>query len=87
MGLSRRAPRHPRFDSDDQQADDLFDAVSESLRDHGDSRATKEELRASLKRADAAFQQLHDWITQGRGLPDPWRRHFAPRSTDGVAAK
>ncbi|PSK80697.1 hypothetical protein CLV63_1524 [Murinocardiopsis flavida] len=67
--LSRIVPESP-----EDKADILFDRVSESLRDHRDTRATKSDLRNSLIRADAAFQELHDWITDGKPLPDPWRR-------------
>lgn len=59
--------------SAEERADQLFDTVSESLRDHRDLRATKKELRASLVRADEAFQALHDWVAGGNPLPEPWR--------------
>ncbi|WP_046469738.1 hypothetical protein [Allosalinactinospora lopnorensis] len=68
----------PEFKTDEDIADALFDAVSESLRDHKDTRATKADLRASLVRADESFQTLHEWIAAGNPLPEPWRKHYTP---------
>ncbi|PSK93595.1 hypothetical protein CLV63_1162 [Murinocardiopsis flavida] len=71
--LERITPQSP-----EDQADILFDLVSDALREHRESRATKADLRAALIRADDTFQKLHDWITEGKPLPDPWRRKFTP---------
>lgn len=71
--LERITPESP-----EEQADILFDSVSDALRDHGDSRATKADLRDALVHADETFQRLHEWITAGHPLPDPWRKRYAP---------
>lgn len=35
-------------------------------------------LRRSLVESDAAFDELHEWVTDGKPLPDPWRRRYVP---------
>lgn len=60
--------------SPDDHADELFDRLSEALREHHDTRATKATLRAALAKADRAFDQLHLWLTAGNPLPEPWRK-------------
>ena len=60
------------------RADDLFDSLSSALRDHRDGRLTKAQLRDALIRADEAFDKLHEWITEGGPLPDPWRKQYVP---------
>ena len=60
--------------SPDDHADELFDALSEALREYHDTRATKAALRAALARADEAFDRLHLWLTAGNPLPEPWRK-------------
>lgn len=64
------------------RADDMFDALSSALRDHRDGRYTKEDLREALAKADREFDRLHEWISAGGPLPDPWRRHYAPVRQD-----
>jgi hypothetical protein len=44
-------------------------------------------LRRSLVESDAAFDRLHDWITGGMPLPDPWRRKFVPAPGVGLDAR
>lgn len=58
----------------EEHADELFDRLSEALREYQDTRATKAALRAALARADGAFDQLHLWLTAGNPLPEPWRK-------------
>lgn len=69
-----------RFSVSNQEdlADELFDTVSEALRDHRNLWESEVESRVSLQRADEAFQQLHEWIIAGRPLPGPWRKRFSP---------
>lgn len=76
MSVNRRYP--PGTATRQEQADKLYDRVSEALRDHRDTEASKEELRASLQQTDEAFDDLHTWIMAGNPLPDPWRRRFVP---------
>ncbi|MBB6118392.1 hypothetical protein [Nocardiopsis algeriensis] len=37
-------------------------------------------LRRSLVKSDAAFDRLHEWVSGGKPLPGPWRRHDVPAS-------
>lgn len=71
--------------SEEERADELFDGVSSHLRDYRtDNRLTKDQLRAALIAADEMFQALHEWITAGNPLPDPWRKHYTPRDADVI---
>lgn len=46
-------------DNPEDHTDELFDRLSEALREHRDTCATKATLRAAVVRADEAFDRLH----------------------------
>lgn len=68
-------------------ADALFDGLSDALRAHCETRATKEELRRYLRDADAAFQALHDWLASGGVLPEPSRKTVGRQSQNGITPR
>ncbi|MFW5420388.1 hypothetical protein J0910_27600 [Nocardiopsis sp. CNT-189] len=68
-------PRVHRPDPATEAADDLYDRLSELLRERG---GTKADLAERLTAADAAFDALDEHLHTGGRLPTPWRRATAP---------
>lgn len=58
----------PATDAQHEQADNLFDRLSEALTDAAESGEARD-----IRRADRAFSALHGWLSRGGALPSPWR--------------
>ncbi|HLU98787.1 MAG TPA: hypothetical protein VKZ89_18275 [Thermobifida alba] len=69
------SPRVHRDAPDVEAADDLYDRLSELLRERG---GTKADLAERLADADEAFAALDAHLRTGGLLPTPWRRATRP---------
>ncbi|MDT0330103.1 hypothetical protein [Nocardiopsis lambiniae] len=61
----------PSTGSQRERADELFDEVSSALRDIEEPGV---DPATALRRADRAFNTLHDHLKRGGTLPAPWNK-------------